>query len=61
MLRHQRLIPTINVDETRPYTDVTHQAGRGAALRCEAGVVVCFGIGGQNAVLVLRRDQTDGL
>lgn len=61
MLRHQRLIPTINVDETRPYTDVTHQAGRGAARRCEAGVVVCFGIGGQNAVLVLRRDQADGL
>jgi len=57
MLRHDFIIPTLNVDEPQAGDDVMHQAHRGVARRSEAGVVVCFGIGGQNAVLVFRAER----
>jgi 3-oxoacyl-[acyl-carrier-protein] synthase II len=60
MLHEQFIVPTINVEESLVAPDVCHQANRGAPRRCDAGVVVCFGIGGQHAVLVLRRRLAAG-
>lgn len=55
MLHEQFIAPTINIDESLAAPDVFHQPNRGEARGCEAGLVVCYGIGGQHAVLVLQR------
>lgn len=55
MLDDGHLIPTINVDERRVVQGFNHQANRGVARPLEAGLVVTYGIGGQNAALALRK------
>jgi 3-oxoacyl-[acyl-carrier-protein] synthase II len=54
-LEHQRVHPTLNLDDRDPACDLDHVAGvsRPAALR--TALVCAFGFGGKNAALVLRR------
>jgi 3-oxoacyl-[acyl-carrier-protein] synthase II len=54
MLHHGYLIPTVGLDESRVVHGFNHQT-TGAEKALRAGVVVAYGIGGQNAVLALRR------
>lgn len=54
MLKNQFIVPTINMDPQND-TGVAHQPNVGAPRACETGLVVCFGISGQNGVLLLRR------
>jgi 3-oxoacyl-[acyl-carrier-protein] synthase II len=55
MLKEGYMVPTINVDERRMVQGFNHQANRGAPQPLEAGLVVTYGIGGQNAALALRK------
>lgn len=55
VLHHGYIIPTINIDEAKVATGHCHQANRGRSAAVQAGLVVAFGIGGQNAALLLRR------
>lgn len=55
MLHHDFLIPTMGVDESRTVQGFNHQAGRGVAKLLRTGAVVAYGIGGQNATLILRK------
>lgn len=55
MLENDFVIPTINIDESRVVHGFTHQANHGAARPLRSGVVVTYGMGGQNATLVLRK------
>jgi 3-oxoacyl-[acyl-carrier-protein] synthase II len=55
MLERQYVVPTINVDPAVSATDVSHQAHGGEPRASESGAVVCFGIGGHNAVLLFKR------
>jgi 3-oxoacyl-[acyl-carrier-protein] synthase II len=55
MLHEGFIIPTINVDERKVVQGFNHQANRGVARPLDAGVVVTYGIGGQNAALALRK------
>lgn len=60
MIHHSFIAPTINVDERRIQPGFNHQANRGRADRCEAGLVVSYGIGGQNSALLVRRPTPRG-
>lgn len=55
MLHHDYLIPTVGVDESRVVHGFNHQANRGAARKLRSGLIVSYGIGGQNVVLALRK------
>ena len=55
MLKNEFVIPTINVDESRVVHGFNHQANRGASRKSHAGVVIAYGMGGQNVALALRR------
>lgn len=55
MVHHRFIAPTINVDESKLPEDFDHVPNRGRADQCGAGLVVNFGIGGQNTALLLRR------
>lgn len=55
MLRHDYVIPTVGVDESRVVHGFNHQANRGKAKALRTGLVVSYGIGGQNVVLALRK------
>lgn len=57
MLRNDYVIPTINVDEKRVVHGFNHQANRGAARVSNGGVVIAYGMGGQNVALALRRNE----
>jgi 3-oxoacyl-[acyl-carrier-protein] synthase II len=57
MIKNEYVIPTINVDESQVVRGFNHQANRGAARVSKAGLVVSYGIGGQNAALALRRTE----
>ncbi|HZH03455.1 MAG TPA: hypothetical protein VEY30_06700, partial [Myxococcaceae bacterium] len=59
MVHHQFVVPTLNVDEARVTPGFNHQANRGKADPCGAGVVVNYGLGGQNTALLLRGTGTD--
>jgi 3-oxoacyl-[acyl-carrier-protein] synthase II len=58
MLHEGFVIPTINVDERAVVQGFHHQANRGAASDARAGLVVSYGIGGQNAAIALRKAVT---
>jgi 3-oxoacyl-[acyl-carrier-protein] synthase II len=58
MLQQDYVIPTINVDERAVVQGFHHQANRGVAKELGAGLVVTYGIGGQNAALALRKVTT---
>jgi 3-oxoacyl-[acyl-carrier-protein] synthase II len=55
MLKHDYVIPTLGVDERRVVHGFNHQAKVGMAKPLRSGVVVSYGIGGQNAVLTLSK------
>jgi 3-oxoacyl-[acyl-carrier-protein] synthase II len=55
MLHNDFVIPTINIDERRVVHGFNHQANRGAPRALRSGVVMTYGMGGQNATLVLRK------
>jgi 3-oxoacyl-(acyl-carrier-protein) synthase len=55
MLRENRVIPTLNIDEDNVVSGMNHQANRSAARTCDVGVALSFGLGGQNAAILLKR------
>jgi 3-oxoacyl-(acyl-carrier-protein) synthase len=55
MLHHEYLAPTIGIDQARVVSGFNHQANRGVAKSLRHGLVVSYGIGGQNVSLLLRR------
>lgn len=57
MLHHDYVVPTVQLDERRVVHGFNHQANRGEARALSGGLVVAYGIGGQNAALLLRKEQ----
>jgi 3-oxoacyl-[acyl-carrier-protein] synthase II len=55
MLHYDFVVPTVRLDEKRVVHGFNHQANRGEARTLRSGVVVAYGIGGQNATLLLRK------
>jgi 3-oxoacyl-[acyl-carrier-protein] synthase II len=55
MLHHDFVVPTVKLDAKRIVHGFNHQANRGEARKLRNGVVVAYGIGGQNATLLLRK------
>lgn len=55
MLHHDFVVPTVQLDEKRIVHGFNHQANRGEARSLRSGLVVAYGIGGQNATLLLRK------
>lgn len=58
MLHHDYLIPTVGVDESKVVHGFNHQANRGLARKLRSGLIVSYGIGGQNVVLALRKARS---
>jgi 3-oxoacyl-[acyl-carrier-protein] synthase II len=58
MLHHGYVIPTVGIEESRVVHGFSHQANVGAERALRAGMVVAYGIGGQNAVLALKKAGT---
>jgi 3-oxoacyl-[acyl-carrier-protein] synthase II len=54
MLHHAYVAPTIGIDRKRVVSGFNHQAN-GSARALRAGVAMSYGIGGQNASIVMRR------
>ncbi len=54
MLHHDFVVPTL-LDEKRVVHGFNHQANRGEPRKLHNGFVVAYGIGGQNAALLLRK------
>jgi 3-oxoacyl-[acyl-carrier-protein] synthase II len=57
MIKNEYVIPTINVDESRVVHGFNHQANRGAPRELAGGVVIAYGMGGQNVALALRKGR----
>ncbi|HEY4240835.1 MAG TPA: beta-ketoacyl synthase N-terminal-like domain-containing protein [Kofleriaceae bacterium] len=55
MLHHRWLAPTANVDATKADPRVDHLADGGRACDATAGLAVSYGLGGANAVTLVRR------
>lgn len=55
MLHHDYVVPTVQLDEKRIVHGFNHQANRGVERKLESGFVVAYGIGGQNATLLMRK------
>ncbi len=55
MLHHDFVVPTVRLDEKRVVHGFNHQANRGEARALRSGFVVAYGIGGQNATLLLQK------
>jgi 3-oxoacyl-[acyl-carrier-protein] synthase II len=55
MLHHDFIVPTVKLDQKRIVHGFNHQANRGEARKLRNGMVVAYGIGGQNATLLLRK------
>ncbi len=55
MLQHDYVIPTVGIDERRVVHGFHHQANTGVPQQLEHGVVMAYGIGGQNAALLLKK------
>lgn len=53
MLKHNYVIPTINVNKARANEAFDHMAGEGRNGSGRAGITVSFGLGGNNTVLLL--------
>ncbi|HEX2869849.1 MAG TPA: beta-ketoacyl synthase N-terminal-like domain-containing protein [Polyangiaceae bacterium] len=56
MLHHDYVVPTVRLDERRVVHGFNHQANRGEARPLRSGFIVAYGIGGQNATLLMRKD-----
>lgn len=57
MLKNDFVVPTVQLDEKRVVHGFNHQANRGEARKLRSGIVVAYGIGGQNATLLLRKAE----
>lgn len=57
MLHHDYVVPTVGVDERRVVHGFNHQANRGVARELRSGLTVSYGIGGQNATLLLKKEK----
>lgn len=57
MLHSDFVVPTVRLDEKRVVHGFNHQANRGEARKLRNGVIVAYGIGGQNATLLLQKAQ----
>ncbi len=55
MVNHDFVVPTINIDAALVKRTANHMAGRGEARRCEHGLAVSYGMGGQNAVVLVSK------
>jgi 3-oxoacyl-[acyl-carrier-protein] synthase II len=55
MLHHAFVAPTIGIDRLRVVSGFNHQANQGSSRLLRSGVAVSYGIGGQNAAVVLKR------
>jgi 3-oxoacyl-[acyl-carrier-protein] synthase II len=55
MLHHDYVVPTVRLDERRVVHGFNHQANRGEARPLRSGFIVAYGIGGQNATLLMRK------
>jgi 3-oxoacyl-[acyl-carrier-protein] synthase II len=55
MLHHGVLAPTLNLDAARATGPIDHLAGGSRRTDATAGLAVSYGIGGHNAVTLLRR------
>ena len=55
MLKNDYVVPTVKLDEKRIVHGFNHQANHGEARALRSGFVVAYGIGGQNAALLLRK------
>ena len=55
MVQHDFVVPTINVDPDAQRRVSQHQARVGAARPCGAGLVMSYGMGGQNAALLVKK------
>ncbi|HEX2678825.1 MAG TPA: beta-ketoacyl synthase N-terminal-like domain-containing protein [Polyangiales bacterium] len=55
MLHHDFVVPTIRLDEKRIVHGFNHQANHGEERKLRSGLVVAYGIGGQNATLLMRK------
>lgn len=58
MLQHDYVIPTVGIDERRVVHGFHHQANIGSPQALQHGLVVAYGIGGQNAALLLKKEGT---
>jgi 3-oxoacyl-[acyl-carrier-protein] synthase II len=58
MLHNDFVVPTVRLDEKRVVHGFNHQANRGEARKLRNGLIVAYGIGGQNATLLLQKAQT---
>jgi 3-oxoacyl-[acyl-carrier-protein] synthase II len=57
MLHNDFVVPTVRLDEKRVVHGFNHQANRGEARKLRNGLIVAYGIGGQNATLLLQKAQ----
>jgi 3-oxoacyl-[acyl-carrier-protein] synthase II len=57
MLHNDFVVPTVRLDEKRIVHGFNHQANRGEPRKLRSGLVVAYGIGGQNAALLLRKAE----
>jgi 3-oxoacyl-[acyl-carrier-protein] synthase II len=56
MLSHEHIAPTLNIQVDQGHdSGVSHHSGLARPHRAKAGVVVAYGMGGMNAVLLLKR------
>ncbi len=55
MLQNDFLIPTIGIDESRIVRGFNHQPNVGRAARLRSGLVMAYGIGGQNATVLIEK------
>jgi len=55
MLHHAYVAPTIGIDRQRVVSGFNHQANEGTSRLLRSGLAVSYGIGGQNAAVVLKR------
>jgi 3-oxoacyl-[acyl-carrier-protein] synthase II len=55
MLHEGHVIPTLNIDERNIVAGMNHQANRSAESSGDVGVALSFGLGGQNAAILLTR------
>jgi 3-oxoacyl-[acyl-carrier-protein] synthase II len=58
MLHHDFVVPTVRLDEKRVVHGFNHQANHGVSRPLNSGLVVAYGIGGQNAALLLKKAET---
>ncbi|MFT4978745.1 MAG: 3-oxoacyl-[acyl-carrier-protein] synthase II [Myxococcota bacterium] len=57
MVHHDYVVPTINIDASAGRRVTEHQAREGTARPCGVGVAMSYGMGGQNAALLVKKAE----